>query len=237
MTAHHPDLPDWLVSAERRESSPFVYRAGDRRVQPFDTVVIHYTASPFRDDGPLGSDARRIRSWGRGERGETSTHFTILRDGTVLQLAPLSARCWHSGGSKTADGRGLVNARSIGIDLENVGPLAFDGSHFRNAYDGRHLGPVWVADDGREWEPYTAQQMHALLTLTQAIVGLLPHLADPSAWVGHEHIRRTKSDPGPAFPWPWLQAVVGGGASAMDVTDWTQVPGVVVPAPSPLEVV
>lgn len=236
MSTHPHDLPDWLVADDRRESSPHVYPAGDRRVQPIDTVVIHWTASPYQPRGPLGADEARIRSWGRGERGETSTHFTVLRDGTVLQLAPLSARCWHAGGSKTADGRGAVNGRSIGIDLENVGPLHFEqapsGGHFANAYGGAHRGPVWSDGKGAEWEPYTAPQMHALLTLAQALAHLAPQLADPAAWVGHCDIRHTKLDPGPAFPWPWLQAVVAGGASPMDVTDWTAVPGVVVPLPA-----
>lgn len=71
MSTHPHDLPDWLVADDRRESSPHVYPAGDRRVQPIDTVVIHWTASPYQPRGPLGADEARIRSWGRGERGET----------------------------------------------------------------------------------------------------------------------------------------------------------------------
>jgi len=104
------DVTPWLVDEGSRESSPYVYPAGDRRVRPIDLAVIHWTASPYQQRGPMGADYPRIRSWGRGERGQTSTHFTVMRDGRVLQLAPLSARCWHAGGSKTADGRGDVSA-------------------------------------------------------------------------------------------------------------------------------
>lgn len=230
MTRPAPLLPDWLVAPGQRESSPHVYPAGDRRVRPIDTAVIHWTASPHKAGSRLGADARRIRSWLRGERGETSTHFTVLRDGQVIQGAPLSARCWHSGGSRTADGQGFVNMRSIGIDFENVGPLTREAGGYVNAYGGHHTGPVWLSDDGRAWEPYTAPQMHAFLTIAASLVDAFPVLQDPAAWVGHEHIRLTKQDPGPAMPWPWLLAVVSGGASPMDVTDWSAVPGVAVPA-------
>lgn len=221
--------PDWIAPAGRRESSPHVYAPADPRIRQVDTAVIHWTASPHKAGNRLGADVQRIRSWLRGERGETSTHFVILRDGQVIQGAPLSARCWHAGGSKTADGRGSVNLRSIGIDLENVGPLTREGNHWLNAYGGHHEGPVWLSDDGRAWEPYTAPQMHAFLTIAALLVDAFPVLRDPAAWVGHEHIRPTKQDPGPAMPWPWLLAVVSGGASPMDVTDWSAVPGVVVP--------
>jgi len=229
MTRPAPSLPDWLVAPEMRESSPHVYRAADGRVRPIDTAVVHWTASPYKAGNHLGADEARIRSWGRGERGKTSTHFTILRDGRVLQLAPLCERCWHAGGSKTADGRGGVNFRSVGIDLECVGPLRTEGGRLLNAYGGHHAGPA-EAYDGRLWEPYTSQQAHALLTLVHALVGLIPALEDPAAWVGHCDIRPTKLDPGPHFPWPWVQAVVSGGASPLDVTDWSAVPGVIVPA-------
>ena len=231
MTAPH-DIPDWLVSPDMREQSPHVYRAGDRRVVPIDTAVIHWTASPYQPRGQQGADHARIRSWLRGERGETSTHFVVMRDGAVIQGAPLSARCWHAGGSKTADGRGAVNGRSVGIDLECVGPLTLrpgpSGGYFVNAYGAPHRGPFYAYDRAL-WEPYTAPQAHALLTLVQALAGLVPALRDPAAWVGHCDIRPTKQDPGPHFPWPWVQAVVAGGADPMDVTDWQAVTGVHVP--------
>lgn len=221
--------PDWIAPAGRRESSPHVYAPADPRIRQVDTAVIHWTASPYQQALPLGADGPRIRSWLRGERGETSTHFVVMRDGQVIQGAPLSARCWHAGGSKTADGRGSVNLRSIGIDFECVGPLTREAGGYVNAYGGAHHGPAWLDPDGRAWEPYTAQQAHAFLTLAHRLAEMFPALRRVDAWVGHEHIRPTKQDPGPAMPWPWLQAVVAGGASPMDVTDWSAVPGVVVP--------
>jgi N-acetyl-anhydromuramyl-L-alanine amidase AmpD len=176
----------------------------------------------------------------------------------VLQGAPLEDRTWHSGGSAWTSPEGTprddVNRRSIGIDLDNVGQLYLSPSSPVDSYEWArmhtatgetrpnyrrgpvreprafHRGPVFGdTQTARMWEAYTAAQMRAFLQLVVRLRDLYPQLADPRRWVGHEHIRGTKSDPGPAFPWPWVQAALQPGftAETVDLIDWRPVSGVV----------
>jgi N-acetyl-anhydromuramyl-L-alanine amidase AmpD len=226
----------WLVSPERRALTP--HRNAARPARPFrvDLVVVHYTATPHRaGTAHRGSDFARQMAWLRGERGKTSTHLDVLRDGVALQGAPLEDRTWHAGGSvwTAPDGTKppFVNHASIGLDLDNVGRLyetpgglvdsyEWDRMHTapgetkpnrrrRPVHRARtfHTGPTWQAPAGTWWEAYTVPQIRATLRLVAELRDLYPQLADVRRWVGHEHIRATKSDPGPAFPWGLLRAV------------------------------
>ena len=176
-----------------------------KNIEPVEGVVIHYTASP----GPGPQPARMFR-WLDARKRKSSTHYIILRDGEVIQAAGHDVRTWHAGGSRWR-GRGSVNKRSLGIDLENVGRLypREDGS-FRDSYGGTYNGPRPVKKGKTYWEPYTDEQMLALAKLVGDLVEDIPVLADPTRWVGHEHIKKSKSDPGPAFPWDRLRGWVEG---------------------------
>ena len=78
-----------------------------------DTIVIHYTGG-----GNAMSSAQLLA------RADTSVsaHLVIARSGQILQLLPFNVKAWHAGYS-SLEGRQNVNNFSIGIELDNAGPL------------------------------------------------------------------------------------------------------------------
>ncbi len=174
----------WLVPEAQRRPTPNLWRAGDPRVLPIEGIVDHYTAGGFR-----GSVA-----WLCDPRAQASAHFVVSKAGDVVQLASLNDRTWHAGES-TFLGRGNVNGRTWGIEIENLGPLKASTTS------------AFVAPDGVAWDPYPEAQMVAVLDLTRKLVALAPNAQQmrerPTLYlVGHEHVAPgRKRDPGPAFPW------------------------------------
>lgn len=55
---------------------------------------------------------------------EVSAHWLIGRDGALHALVPEARRAWHAGAGEWG-GRGDVNSRSIGIELDNPGDRPF----------------------------------------------------------------------------------------------------------------
>lgn len=95
----HPS-PNW---GERRD-----------RLRP-DLIVLHYTAM---EDAPAALERLSAPEF------EVSAHYLIAKDGTLFQLVEEDKRAWHAGGG-TWRGRGDVNSRSIGIELDNRGDEPF----------------------------------------------------------------------------------------------------------------
>lgn len=230
----------WLVPESQRELTPYRYHEGKRpaSVGPVEVVVIHWTASPAADyDVRRGANEHRLREWLAGRGGRNSTHIVVLRDGLALQGAPLTDRCWHAGqsswalGAAAGEGPSAVNGRSIGIDLENVGPLERRALGHVDTYGGRYLGPMPSQVGGSPHEPFTRPQVEALLGLIPDIVAAFPVLADGRRWVGHRDVAPgRKVDPGPAFPWRLLRASVNAAArgECLDPArlDWLREKGV-----------
>lgn len=110
--------------------------------------------------------------------GRVSAHLLIRRDGEPLQFVPFGARAWHAGRSCWR-GREACNDFSIGIELEG-------------------------ADD----VPYTAAQYATLAATVRSLCAAYPGL-DVQKLVGHSDIAPgRKTDPGPSFDWPRLQALL-----------------------------
>jgi N-acetylmuramoyl-L-alanine amidase len=78
-------------------------------------VVIHYTA--------MADCAAALRALCDPAR-EVSAHYLIRRGGEVVALVDEDLRAWHAGAGAWA-GRGDVNSRSIGIELDNDGTSPF----------------------------------------------------------------------------------------------------------------
>ena len=212
-----------------RVNTPYRYKASDRRVKPVELLVVHYTASPFSARHG-GSNAKRITNWMKGLGRQSSTHFTVLRDGSVIQAAGLDERTWHAGGSRLvrADGSEMkgINFRSIGLDFDNVGMLYKSPEGWLDSYgyaaykQGKkfrtYQGPepyVHMDDQGREtyWEPYSSDSIKSMQSLIYYISSEIPELiSTPECVVGHSDIRHTKSDPGPACPMDKLREAVSG---------------------------
>ncbi len=158
-------------------------------------LVMHYTAG--------GSAQGAITTLTTHKpSGNASAHLVMARDGAITQLAPFNVVTWHAGISQWDGIVGLNNA-SIGIEIDNAGPLNVVGQKFV-AWFGReypdvdvmmathkHGGPV------RPWHAYTPVQIERCLELAEVLVqryGLIDIL-------GHDDIARgRKVDPGPAFP-------------------------------------
>jgi len=158
-------------------------------------LVMHYTAG--------SSAASSIASLcTQKPQGNASAHLVLARDGAITQLAPFNVVTWHAGVSQWNGIVGL-NSASIGVEIDNAGPMNVVGDKFI-AWFGReypkgevlmaahkHGGPV------RPWHAYTAVQIERALELAERLVaqyGLVDIL-------GHDDIARgRKQDPGPAFP-------------------------------------
>jgi N-acetylmuramoyl-L-alanine amidase len=80
-----------------------------------DLVVLHYTAME-------SCEAALERLCDPG--AEVSAHYLIAEDGHVWRLVDEDRRAWHAGAGAWR-GRGDVNSRSIGIELQNDGASPF----------------------------------------------------------------------------------------------------------------
>jgi len=108
-----------------------------------------------------------------------SAHVVIRRDGVATQYVPFCARAWHAGRS-SYQGREACNDFSVGIELEGTDELA-----------------------------YTDAQYETLAALVRALCDAYPSLSRERL-AGHSDIAPgRKTDPGPAFDWPRLRALLG----------------------------
>ena len=107
-----------------------------------------------------------------------SAHVLIRRDGTPVQYVPFQARAWHAGASRL-EGRDACNDFSVGIELEGTDEL-----------------------------PYEEAQYETLAAVIEALRESQDSLRDAPV-VGHSDIAPgRKTDPGPAFDWQRLYALL-----------------------------
>ncbi len=76
-----------------------------------DTIVVHSTVIPTL--GATTSAFQRASS-------QVSAHFTIGKDGSIVQNLSTFDRAWHAGVGEDVTGRKGVNDWSIGIELVNL---------------------------------------------------------------------------------------------------------------------
>lgn len=154
-------------------------------------IVIHYTACPAY---------MAIAGFKRQkESGNRSAHYVIDEKGSVTQMVTDTHRAWHAGKSswnKLND----CNSFSIGIELENFGPISLLKNKLYTHAGDAFNGPVEDIN-GKLWHSYDWVQLEACAALTAALK--LRH--GITEVVGHEHISPIrKIDPGPAFPWEYF---------------------------------
>jgi len=162
-----------------------------------ELVVIHYTACPAY---VAISGFKRVQ-----KKGNRSAHYVIDTAGNVTQMVTETNRAWHAGAS-SYKGRSDCNSFSIGIELENWGPLAVvKGSTF--TYTGDPFKGAVDEVNGKLWHAYDWVQVEACA----ALVASIKHRHKISDVVGHEHVSPgRKIDPGPAFPWKEFTELVSG---------------------------
>lgn len=133
-------------------------------------LVLHYTDT---------KDRAESLSYLLDPAKQVSAHYLVDLDGTILALVPEDKRAWHAGVSCWR-GKRDVNARSIGIEIQNP---------------GHRLG----------YRDYPDAQIDAVIELCRAIVER--HAIAPRDIVGHSDVAPArKKDPGELFPWERLAA-------------------------------
>ena len=80
-----------------------------------ELIVLHYTAM---------ASAQAAIARLCDESAEVSAHYLIAGTGEITQMVPEDMRAWHAGAGEW-QGRGDVNSRSIGIELDNRGNHPF----------------------------------------------------------------------------------------------------------------
>jgi len=109
---------------------------------------------------------------------KVSSHVLIRRDGELVQYVPFHRRAWHAGASSYG-GRERCNDFSIGIELEGC--------------------------DDQGYEPF---QYRRLVDVIAALCAAYPSLS-PDRIAGHSDVAPgRKTDPGPAFDWARLHAML-----------------------------
>jgi N-acetylmuramoyl-L-alanine amidase len=83
----------------------------DRKGEPLDMVVLHYTDM-------LSAQAAIDHLCKR--ESKVSAHYVVAEDGEVFQLVDEANRAWHAGESSWR-GHSNINSRSIGIEIANPG--------------------------------------------------------------------------------------------------------------------
>src|SRR5207253_4967931 len=73
-----------------------------------DTIVLHSTVIPT-----LEATTRAFYD----TKSQVSSHFTIGKDGSIVQNVSTFQRAWHAGVSRDSVGRENVNNFSIGIEM------------------------------------------------------------------------------------------------------------------------
>lgn len=167
----------------RRAHLPYSSRLDGRLPDCIDLAVIHCTELP--DLPAARSYGERILYTGSGTGN--SGHYYIERNGAVEEWVPIGRVAHHAG---------QYNERSIGIELVNLG-------RYPDWYDSRRQTMS---------EPYSDQQIEALIRLLLELQSRLPNL---QFIAGHDQLDtdevvasddpgrrvRRKRDPGPLFPW------------------------------------
>jgi len=160
-------------------------------------LVMHYTAS----GGDALTDAQYFAS---RTKKQASAHLILGREGKLYQSVNLEVVAHHAGRSIWR-GRTSCNKFSIGIEIDNWGPLdrGADGDYRAwpgtvvnesHVFDGRHKN----GGDKEFWEQYPETQLAALDELTELLLEAYPSIKDIA---GHDDIAPIrKTDPGPAFP-------------------------------------
>jgi len=158
-----------------------------------DSIIIHYTA---------GSSAASSVQTLCDPNAKASAHLVVGRDETITQLVPFDTVAWHAGAS-SYEGRSGFNNFSIGIEIDNAGPLKKSGDDYV-AWFGRNYPASEVIEavhrnesTPRYWLRYTEWQIATVSEICAALIATYPI----TMILGHEEIAPSrKQDPGPAFP-------------------------------------
>ena len=155
-------------------------------------LIIHYTE---------GASAEAAITWLTNRTSYVSAHLVVGRDGSITQLAPFNRMAWHAGPSSWKGRKGLASA-TIGIELDNAGPMKRDKGVWKASF-GRTYPDSEVIEAVHKfgtqklgWHTFPEVQIQAVIEVSALLVAEY-HLTDV---LGHDDIApKRKWDPGPAF--------------------------------------
>lgn len=159
----------------------------------FDSIIIHYTA---------GYDAHSAANYLANENTNVSAHVIVGRKGEIIQMVDFETQAWHAGKSRYRNKVNL-NRFSIGIELENYGPLSYHNGQYLTWFN--KIVPANEVIELKHpqtqnrcfWQTFTNEQLNTL----EALCKLLLLTYKFRRIVGHDEISLSgKIDPGPAFP-------------------------------------
>lgn len=153
-------------------------------------IVIHDTAGHTTP----GSSVK----WFQDPKCDTSAHFVVEVDGTIVQMVPCDRKANHCGASSWR-GVKFCNPVAIGIEIVSPGKLDPMGkAWFGATYQGFVVHHTSEHGKGA-WLPYTQAQIDAVVKICR---GVAEHYPDVNEIVGHWQISPgRKVDPSPLFPW------------------------------------
>lgn len=199
--------PRFQIVDDRLQGPSVLYRETPNKsgsITP-QYLVFHYTA---------GQSAEASVEWLTNPLAKASAHLVVGRDGSVTQLAPFTTKTWHAGVSHW-DGLTGMNQYSIGIEMDNAGPLTSVGSNLK-AWFGKTYPKSQAIQathkleaEPRWWHAYSEQQ---IAVASELAILLVNHYGLKDI-IGHEDIApERKRDPGPAFPLQNIKSRVMGRA-------------------------
>ncbi len=178
------DCNTGLISPARQVVSPNWDERPDGTA--IDLIVVHGISLPPGEYGGPWIDALFTNTldpeahpyFAEIHQLRVSSHLLIRRNGELVQYVPFHRRAWHAGVSQY-EGRERCNDFSIGIELE-----------------------------GSDEAPYEPAQYARLAEVIAALERAYPGLSRDRL-VGHSEIAPgRKTDPGSAFRWPHLLALL-----------------------------
>lgn len=168
-------------------------------------LIMHYTA---------GASAEQSVKWLTSSQAQASAHIVLGRDASITQLVPFNVVAWHAGVSSWKGLKGL-NSYSIGIELDNAGPLQRNADQWVSWFGQKYPNEQVIEaihkfeQTPRGWLLYTPEQIYTALELAQ----VLKETYKLEDILGHEDIAPgRKSDPGPAFPMETFRSRLFGRA-------------------------
>ena len=173
-------------------------------------IVEHFTGGADGDGDTNGDFIKDVDGAVDVMRArKVSAHFTVDRDGTIVQHVPCNQKAYHAGRSQWVDPvTGKVysasnnqggNDEAIGIEIANLGDSkeAFGWGRKNVPGFATILAPHWSGkqNGGDEWEIFYPPQIASVLALTKMLAS---HYSARDV-TGHDRVTQRKNDPGPAF--------------------------------------
>ncbi len=137
---------------------------GERKLA-VDMLIMHYTGM---------KSGQAAVNWLCNKESGVSCHYLVDVDGEITQMVCESMRAWHAGKSSW-QGVDDINSCSVGIEVQNQGPLA-------------------------GFPDFPDVQMAAVIELSKDIIAR--HKIPADRVLGHSDVAPgRKIDPGEKFPW------------------------------------